>query len=176
MSPTHLGDGASADPTGGPGIDVGSWNRFIPSLARLLHHGGSDDGATGVRLTAAEPIVTAATAAYARPTGVLQRLLGRRRRLSPSPLPPVLTVRPQPDAVVLAALLLDDDGRARLGEDALAALDSLGWKRQEDAVMLRVVDAAAAAELAARVLIEVFDVAHPADLVAVAEPAAAPAG
>ncbi|WP_257210704.1 hypothetical protein [Actinomyces ruminis] len=171
---THFDADDSPTPAGGQGIDVGSWNRFIPSLTRLLQQGEPDGAAIGARLTAAEPIVTAATAAYARPAGGLRRLLGRRRRLSPSPLPPVLTVRPHPDAVVLTAPLLDDDGRARLGEDALAALDSLGWKRREDAVVLRVVDAAAAAELAARVLIEVFDVAHPADLVAVVEPSAAP--
>ncbi|SHE25623.1 TY-Chap domain-containing protein [Actinomyces glycerinitolerans] len=174
MSTTHPDDD-SPTPAGGQELDVGSWNRFIPSLTHLLQQTGpDDDGAIGVRLTATEPIVTAATAAYARPEGGLRRLLGRRRRLSPSPLPPVLTVRTCPDAVVLTAPLLDDDGRARLGEDALAALDSLGWKRQDDAMVLRVVDAASAAELATRVLIEVFDVAHPADLVAVAEPAAAP--
>ncbi|MBE6474240.1 MAG: hypothetical protein E7Z95_01465 [Actinomyces succiniciruminis] len=173
MSATHSDDD-SPTPAGEPGLDVGSWNRFIPSLTHLLQQTGPDDGAIGVRLTAAAPIVTAATAAYARPEGGLRRLLGRRRRLSPSPLPPVLTVRTRPDAVVLTAPLLDADGRARLGEDALAALDSLGWKRQDDAMVLHVVDAAAAAELSTRVLIEVFDVAHPADLVAVAEPAAAP--
>ncbi len=122
-----------------------------------------------VRLQAAAPIMSATTAAHARPTGSL-RLLRRRHRLAPSCLAPILAVRPVPAGVELTVPQLDGDGRALLGDDALAALCALGWQWDEAALVRCTTHARAAAELAVRVLIEVFDVAHPADLSVLIEP------
>ncbi|MBE6480976.1 MAG: hypothetical protein E7Z94_01100 [Actinomyces ruminicola] len=155
-------------------IDVGSWNRFIPSLTRWLQT-GRKDVVPAVRLAAAVPIVTTETAPRERSGPGPLRLLRRRHRLPPSPLPPMLAAQSRLDGVKLTAPLRDDAGRALLGEDALAALAALGWRRREGAMMQSALGAESAARLAARVLIEVFDVAHPADLAIAVEHAVPPA-
>lgn len=174
-------DSPSATSHSRPVLDVGSWSRFAPSLTHLLDTAERTTGIgtrapapvaptvqesqspTTVRLRAAAPIVYADTAAHRRPVRGPLRLL-RRRRPSPSPLAPLLVVSSGDAGVWLTAPRLDDDGRALLGDDALNALTALGWRRRGRELVRHMADMGAAADMTVRVLIEVFDVAHPADL------------
>ncbi|MDU0349415.1 TY-Chap domain-containing protein [Actinomyces sp. MRS3W] len=147
-------------------IDVGTWNRFTQSLAAAIQPPGSaaDAGTVTVSLEAPAPIVSADAELWERTGRGPMRLLRRKRRLFPSPQAPTVTLAARPDQVVLTAPTRDDAGRVLLHDAATTALAALGWERRDDVMVRRLTDADAAAALATRILIEVFDVAHPADL------------
>jgi len=148
-----------------PQVDVGSWSRFIPSLTQLLQSANLIDIVV-VELTLAAPIVTADTVVRIRTgTGPL-RALRRRRRPEPSPVPPRIMAFGLPDEVTFTVPMLDEQRRALLTEDASTTLTGLGWEQEPTRLLYRMPkpQAQQAVAMASRALIEVFDVAHPADL------------
>ncbi|NDR54435.1 hypothetical protein [Actinomyces sp. 565] len=146
-------------------LDVGSWDRLIPSLAHVLLQCGIAD-AIVVELTVSAPIVSAQTAARIPADSRFLRALRVRRRPAPSPEPPCLKAFGTSGEVSLGVTLLDQHGRAVLTEAALEALVALGWEQEPEFLGYRLPASKAqeATAMAARVLIEVFGVAHPADL------------
>lgn len=165
-------DTAQPDPTAPTDLDAlvdrGSWNAFTPSLADLLASCQAGAGPLSqLLLTAPAPVVTAATLAS---SSRLRALLRRSRRPVASPQVPGIVLTPGPGGTHLAVPVLDEAGRVLLGPAACATLQSLGWRRHVDVLERSGLEAGEAAQAVTRVLIEVLDVAHPADLDWLAQP------
>ncbi|AYD90092.1 hypothetical protein D5R93_08925 [Actinomyces lilanjuaniae] len=64
----------------------------------------------------------------------------------------------------VTVLLLDASGRTLMGHQERRSLGALGWRVDSAAASRLLPDSAAAAEMTARILIEILHVAHPADL------------
>ena len=149
-------------------VDLGSWARFTPSLARFLEQAclpasrpatqraEAPDSAAGpiidpsgatLLLTAPAPIVKVEELTQ---EGRWSRLLSRLTRGAP----PV----PSPDlpGVVLMRVLL--------GPTERGILDRIGWQETGHVFTRLLPDGDETAEMVTRILIEVLEVAHPADL------------
>lgn len=139
-------------------VDRGSWQAFIPSLARYLDQ---SPAGTTILLTAPAVVVTEESVST---RGGLRTWLRRGPRRVPSPEVPGLVLLVRSDGVELDVPVLDAQGRVLVGEDACDELALLGWARVEDLLRRLVPEASEAAEGATRVLIETLHVSHPADL------------
>lgn len=160
---------SSHDATGPAGrsaeVDAGSWDRFTPSLGRLLDGRSSRGAAAGaevtVRLSTPAPIL--APGDEPPPSG-LRRLLGRGPRRAVSPEAPTVVLIMGGNGVEVTVPVLDGSGRLLLGRAAVAACTALGWSRHGNALSRLLPDGARAAEATSRLLIEVLRVPHPADI------------
>ncbi|WP_172121030.1 hypothetical protein [Actinomyces faecalis] len=141
--------------------DLGSWSRFQPSLATFLDRCRGQGEYLTLLLTTPSPVATSDS--LSQPRG-LRALLRRRPAPVASHEVPgvVLTVRT--DGVEVALPVLDAVGAVLLPPQAVEDLEALGWRRHTDLLVRLLPDGASAADAVARVLIEVLDVAHPADL------------
>lgn len=152
------GDGAPVPVPLDDVVDRGSWQAFIPSLARYLEEAPVG---TTILLTAPAPVVTEESVAT---RGGLRSWLWRGPKRVPSPEVPGLVLLRRRDGVEVDAPVLDAAGRVLLSEDACDELGLLGWSRGEDLLRRLVPEAGGAAEAVTRALIEILRVAHPADL------------
>ncbi len=71
---------------------------------------------------------------------------------------------PRHDGTEVLLPLLDASGRALLGPQERRSLEVLGWHVSPTAASRLLPDSTAAAEMTARILVEILHVAHPADL------------
>lgn len=142
-------------------VDLGSWSRFQPTLARFLDDAPSHLGNLTILLTAPAPVVT--------PQSLHQRwglrsLLRRGPALAASQEVPGVVLTTRTDGVEVDLPILDAAGAVLLAPQAQEELQALGWQQHTDVLARRLPDGASAAQAVARVLIEVLEVPHPADL------------
>lgn len=154
-------------------VDQGSWARFTPSLADFLAALG---GGAPVTLSSPGPLFPAGTMilitapapvadqeALGRRRG-LRAILGARHRPEASPEVPGMIVLGRGGGVEVDLPILDEAGRFLLDDAMRQALGALGWASDGEVMRQAFDDAARAAEMMTRALIEVLRVAHPADL------------
>ena len=152
-------------------VDQGSWARFTPSLAAFLAALGGGVPVTpsspgplfpaGTMILITAPAPVADQEALGRRRG-LRALLGAQHRPEASPEVPGMIVLGRGGGVDLP--ILDEAGRFLLDDAMRQSLLSLGWACDGEVMRQAFDDAARAAEMMTRALIEVLRVAHPADL------------
>lgn len=143
-------------------IDLGSWARFTPSLVSFL----SNDVDVGARLVfyVGQPLLAPGTQLTA--PGLANKLLRRKAKISSDKPGIAVLVEQAQGALSYTALAPRVDGLEQLllGPAHVMQLALLGWDAQPNAVTFKTTDAAKLAEILTRSLLEVFKVAHPADL------------
>ncbi|QKD80010.1 hypothetical protein [Actinomyces marmotae] len=155
-------------------VDHGSWARFTPSLAPFLatlSGGAAQDGLSpsgldaraGLMILLTAPAPAAAQDALGRRRG-LRALLSSRGRPEVSPEPPGMIVLGRGGGVEVDLPIIDEVGRFLLDDAMRQGLGALGWESDGEVMRQAFDDAARAAEVMTRALIEVLRVAHPADL------------
>ena len=165
-------------------VDLGSWARFTPSLAGFLdevcmpasrsaaQRGEApesvaeavfDPAGGTLLLTAPTPIVKAEELTQ---EGRWTRLLSRLTMAAPptpSPDLPGVVLVGRSDGVEVSLPELDAQGRVLLGPTERRILGRIGWQETGHVFSRSLTDNDETAELATRILIEVPEVAHPAD-------------
>ena len=154
-------------------VDQGSWARFTPSLAAFLAALGGGVPVTpsspgplfpaGTMILITAPAPVADQEALGRRRG-LRALLGAQHRPEASPEVPGMIVLGRGGGVEVDLPILDEAGRFLLDDAMRQALGALGWASDGEVMRQAFDDAARAAEMMTRALIEVLRVAHPADL------------
>jgi len=166
-------------------VDLGSWARFTPSLARFLEQAclpasrpatqraEAPDSAAGpvidpsgatLLLTAPAPIVKVEELTQ---EGRWSRLLSRLTRGAPpvpSPDLPGVVLMGREEGIEVSLPGLDARGRVLLGPTERGILDRIGWQETGHVFTRLLPDGNETAEMVTRILIEVLEVAHPADL------------
>ena len=166
-------------------VDLGSWARFTPSLARFLEQvclpaprpatqrAEAPDSAAGpvidpsgatLLLTAPAPIVKVEELTQ---EGRWSRLLSRLTRGAPpvpSPDLPGVVLMGREEGIEVSLPGLDARGRVLLGPTERGILDRIGWQETGRVFTRLLPDGDETAEMVTRILIEVLEVAHPADL------------
>ncbi|TFH52038.1 hypothetical protein E4J66_09580 [Actinomyces viscosus] len=162
-------------------VDLGSWAGFTPSLARFLDevcrpepkpatqrgeasHPVIDPSGATLLLTAPTPMVKEEELAQ---EGRWSRLLSRLA-LSAAPVPspdlPGAVLVGRSDGIEVSLPELDAQGRVMLGPTERRILGAIGWQETGHVFSRLLPDGEETAELVTRILIEVLEVAHPADL------------
>ena len=144
-------------------IDLGSWARFTPSLVSFLNN----DVDAGARLVfyVGQPLLEPDTQLTA--PGLANKLLRRKAKISSDKPGIAVLVNQTQGALSYTALAPRVDGLEQLllGPAHVMQLALLGWDAQQpNALTFKTTDAAKLAEMITRSLLEVFKVAHPADL------------
>lgn len=142
-------------------VDLGSWSRFQPTLARFLDDSPSRFGGLTILLTAPAPVVTQESLRQRRG---LRSLLRRAPAMVASQEVPGMVLTTRADDVEVALPVLDAVGAVLLPPQAQEDLQALGWQRRTDVLARLLPDGTSVAEAVVRVLIEVLEVPHPADL------------
>ena len=166
-------------------VDLGSWARFTPSLAGFLdevcmpasrsaaQRGEApesvaeavfDPAGGTLLLTAPTPIVKAEELTQ---VGRWTRLLSRLTMAAPptpSPDLPGVVLVGRSDGVEVSLPELDAQGRVLRGPTERRILGRIGWQETGHVFSRLLTDNDETAELVTRILIEVLEVAHPADL------------
>ena len=158
-------------------VDLGSWAGFTSSLARFLdevcrppaHQGESAEAAIDpsggtLLLTAPLPMVKPEELV---PQGRWSQLLTRLSLITPpvpSPDLPGVVLVGRSDGVEVSLPELDAQGRVLLGPTERRILGAIGWQESHHVLARLLSDADETADLVTRILIEVLEVAHPADL------------
>ena len=158
-------------------VDLGSWAGFTSSLARFLdevcrppaHRGESAEAAVDpsggtLLLTAPLPMVKPEELA---PQGRWSQLLARLSLITPpvpSPDLPGVVLVGRSDGIEVSLPELDAQGRVLLGPTERRILGAIGWQESHHVFARLLSDGDEAADLVTRILIEVLEVAHPADL------------
>ena len=166
-------------------VDLGSWARFTPSLAQFLDQVRTPvsrpttqraeapesvaeplmapSGGT-LLLIAPAPIVKAEESPW---EGQWSRLRSRLRRTAPprpSPDRPSVVLTGCDEGIKVSLPELDAQGRVLLGATERGLLDRIGWRETGHALTRVLPNGDEAAEMVTRILIEVLEVAHLADL------------
>lgn len=145
-------------------VDCGSWSRFTPTCARFIDaviRPHDDHGGAILLLTAPSPIVNEHEVSQRRS---LRELLTRQPRRGVSTDVPGIVLTGRADGVELAIPIVDHSGAVLVGRAACESLAALGWSGDSEVLARVVVNGEQAASALTRVLIEVLDVPHPADL------------
>ncbi|OLL15412.1 hypothetical protein [Actinomyces oris] len=158
-------------------VDLGSWAGFTSSLARFLdevcrppaQRGASADAAIDpsggtLLLTAPVPMVKAEELA---PRGRWSQLLARLSLITPpvpSPDLPGVVLVGRADGIEVSLPELDAQGRVLLGPTERRILGAIGWQESHHVFARLLSDGDETSDLLTRILIEVLEVAHPADL------------
>ena len=166
-------------------VDLGSWAGFTASLARFLEQvcmpaprpatqrGDAPDSVTGpgidpsggtLLLTAPTTMVKPEELA---PKGRWAQLLLQLRLtapLVPSPELPGVVLVGRSDGIEVSLPELDARGRVLLGPTERRILGAIGWEESGHVFTRLLSDGDETADLVTRILIEVLEVAHPADL------------
>ena len=158
-------------------VDLGSWAGFTSSLARFLDEvcrppvqrgeaaeAAIDPSGGTLLLTAPVPMVKAEELA---PRGRWSQLLSKLS-LSTPPVPspdlPGVVLVGRTDGVEVSLPELDAQGRVLLGPTERRILGAIGWQESHHVFARLLSDGDETADLVTRILIEVLEVAHPADL------------
>ena len=160
-------------------VDLGSWAGFTSSLARFLDEvcrplarRGEGEAVEAVidpsggtlLLTAPVPMVKAEELV---PQGRWSQLLSRLPLSTPpvaSPDLPGVVLVGRTDGIEVSLPELDAQGRVLLGPTERGILGAIGWQESHHVFARLLSDGDEAADLVTRILIEVLEVAHPADL------------
>ena len=158
-------------------VDLGSWAGFTSSLARFLdevcrpsaQRGESVEAAIDpsggtLLLTAPLPMVKPEELV---PQGRWSQLLTRLSLITPpvpSPDLPGVVLVGRSDGIEVSLPELDAQGRVLLGPTERRILGAIGWHESHHVFARLLSDADETADLVTRILIEVLEVAHPADL------------
>ena len=158
-------------------VDLGSWAGFTSSLARfpdevcrpLARRGEAveaviDPSGGTLLLTAPVPMVKAEELV---PQGRWSQLLARLSLITPpvpSPDLPGVVLVGRSDGIEVSLPELDAQGRVLLGPTERRILGAIGWQESHHVFARLLSDADETADLVTRILIEVLEVAHPADL------------
>ena len=155
-------------------VDRGSWAGFTSSLAQFLdevcrppaQRGEAVIAPSGgtLLLTAPAPMVKAEELA---PQGRWSQLLAKLSLTTPpipSPDLPGVVLVGRTDGIEVSLPELDAQGRVLLGPTERRILGAIGWQESHHVFTRLLSDGDETADLVTRILIEVLEVAHPADL------------
>lgn len=166
-------------------VDLGSWSRFTPTLAQFLDHvctpssrqttqqAGTPEFATeslnapsGGTLLLIAPVPIVEAEEYPG-GGQWSRLRSKLRRLAhsrPSPDCPSVVLTGCNEGIKVSLPELDAQGRVLLGTAERGILNRIGWQETGHTLARVLPNGSETADIVTRILIEVLEVAHPADL------------
>lgn len=166
-------------------VDLGTWAGFTDSLARFLEQvcmpaprpgAQAGDAPDPAAVSSIDPsggtiLLTAPTTMVKpeelTPKGRWAELMLRLRLtapLVPSPELPGVVLIGRSDGIEVSLPELDAQGRVLLGPTERRILGAIGWEESNHVFTRVVSDCDETSDLVTRILIEVFEVAHPADL------------
>ena len=154
-------------------VDLGSWAGFTASLARFLEQvcmpaprpatqrGDAPDSVTGPGIDpSGGTLLLTAKGRWAQ----LLLQLRLTAPLVPSPELPGVVLVGRSDGIEVSLPELDARGRVLLGPTERRILGAIGWEESGHVFTRLLSDGDETADLVTRILIEVLEVAHPADL------------